>query len=567
MKLFSLASSSEYNNKLEKILENKTYNTQTKNLLLSMLYKIENATDDYGKVKRENSGEEFVNRILYIIENECDNIDIITPEKPEITSKEEDTKIDLAEGKITTYDNEKDLLYGIFMLDTMLNQYQSKKYDSSEKNIEEELMEESIKDFILQGISMDKSEIVRDFNGWAWDTNVNDIENINKNLLYQNLKMLLTPDIIRTYFDRFDKINEIDGIKANTTDLSDLNDKQIDKTKIENVSYRSLLKDAFEKMYTKERYKDILIQMQDAILINFIKENPQLISITKNVLKNKKEELDLISNKTKFLETVTTEKKILNKKIREIDQILSDKELLKDEYENRNKERKNENKIFSISHLAGILEEERKACLDKIKEDNKKLEPLNYVEEKSKLEQEYDKWKEIISGFDKNTFYSRLENIQQEFFKFIKVQIDEAETKTELINLMYRIRYYCLLPINEKTRIKDIKGLQAEIKDIINLLIDKCIDKKIIENVSNSISLCYTILNHIFVSNIIDLEKIYIKVIKEKEEVINPKEKEKAYYISINIYDEKEKAEEHKEIVDNLSLLNIKLNKKIQLFI
>ena len=42
MNILSKLTSNEYNNKLEEILETKAYSTEVKNLLLSMLYKIEN---------------------------------------------------------------------------------------------------------------------------------------------------------------------------------------------------------------------------------------------------------------------------------------------------------------------------------------------------------------------------------------------------------------------------------------------------------------------------------------------------------------------------------------------
>ena len=41
----------DYNNELEIILEQKAFSSDVKNLLLSMLYKIENAYEDYKKVK------------------------------------------------------------------------------------------------------------------------------------------------------------------------------------------------------------------------------------------------------------------------------------------------------------------------------------------------------------------------------------------------------------------------------------------------------------------------------------------------------------------------------------
>ena len=48
-KLISKLNIKDYNNQLEKILSKKTFTEDTKNLLLSMLYKIENAYEDYQK--------------------------------------------------------------------------------------------------------------------------------------------------------------------------------------------------------------------------------------------------------------------------------------------------------------------------------------------------------------------------------------------------------------------------------------------------------------------------------------------------------------------------------------
>ena len=41
----------DYTNSLEKILEDKQFSVDTKNLLLSMVYKIENSYKDYEKIK------------------------------------------------------------------------------------------------------------------------------------------------------------------------------------------------------------------------------------------------------------------------------------------------------------------------------------------------------------------------------------------------------------------------------------------------------------------------------------------------------------------------------------
>ena len=62
----------DYNNELEKILENKLFSYDVKNLLLSMLYKIENAYKDYETVKRQvPTKKEYIENILRIIKEKC----------------------------------------------------------------------------------------------------------------------------------------------------------------------------------------------------------------------------------------------------------------------------------------------------------------------------------------------------------------------------------------------------------------------------------------------------------------------------------------------------------------
>ena len=93
---------------------------------------------------------------------------------------------------------------------------------------------------------------------------------------------------------------------------------------------------------------------------------------------------------------------------------------------------------------------------------------------------------------------------------------------------------------------------------------DKCIGKKVIENISNSISLCYYTLKNLFITQTIDLENILIKITKENEEM---SENGKKYQISIDFFDGNEQTESYRETVDNLKLLNIRLKRKTQLFI
>ena len=70
----------DYNKELEKILSTKTFSKDTKNLLLSMLYKVENAYEDYKKVKVDvPSKKELIEDLLRIIEQDCNSIEFVKP--------------------------------------------------------------------------------------------------------------------------------------------------------------------------------------------------------------------------------------------------------------------------------------------------------------------------------------------------------------------------------------------------------------------------------------------------------------------------------------------------------
>ena len=68
----------DYNNELEKVLERKYFNENTKSMLLSILYKIETAYKDYEKVKPGvEDKENFIQSIIDSIKNNCEDIKVI----------------------------------------------------------------------------------------------------------------------------------------------------------------------------------------------------------------------------------------------------------------------------------------------------------------------------------------------------------------------------------------------------------------------------------------------------------------------------------------------------------
>lgn len=324
--IFSKFNSKDYNTQLEKILENKNFSESIKNLLLSMLYKIENGYKDYSTVKRvvENK-KKYIEEILNIIKEKCKQI-IIIQENNEISKEMEKTGnnffVDQEEQSIfLKYPNERVLLYAIYkMHDKQL--YLNEKYS---------LIRNALSDLLNEGENINNCEVIRDFNGWNWNTEVKEIPEISTNIIYQNLIYLLGIEFIKEW--------------VHTEEV---------------VDYISLVKKKMTDEYGKENAEQILKQISKISIImcteKKTKEKERLIS-EKEVLKK---ELDRLNNKKELLEEISISKKEALKRIKQIDIILNDRKLLEAEYMKRNEKRKEYNKIFNISHLTEIMLKERK---------------------------------------------------------------------------------------------------------------------------------------------------------------------------------------------------------------
>ena len=67
-----------YNNELEKLLEEKQFEENAKSTLLNILYKIETGYKDIEKVKKDiETKEEYIENLMGIIKNNCNSIKIL----------------------------------------------------------------------------------------------------------------------------------------------------------------------------------------------------------------------------------------------------------------------------------------------------------------------------------------------------------------------------------------------------------------------------------------------------------------------------------------------------------
>ena len=540
--LFSLIKN-DYNNALEQILDKKDFSEDVKNLLLSMLYKIENSYDDYEKIKVNSENQsKYIKELLNTINN-CKKIVIAKPGSVEDDMLKNENSlyvVDRQSAEIFVYQNEEIMLKAL--------QYMSfSELDLKEKYV---FYKKALETFFEKGFVDNKVEVIRDFNGWSWDKNTKQIENLGYNLLYQNMLIILKNDFVEYLFNNKEKIDSMPNNEILRSKYSE------EKSYIEDNKrdFIEEIKNDLEKNYglelkneTTENFKKAII----AIICNIDKQEKkkiQKIREENNILYENMQE------KEEFLNEQTKKKRVLSSKIKEIDNIINDSKSLKENYENYNKNLANKDKIFSPSKYANILIMERREALNEINKINKIMKPMEFVKLNEELKSKKDFFDSLITDDQNVNEAIFIESMQKTFLKLLNEKVKKAESKNEILDLIYDLRYYEMLPYENK-KIYEIQALKESIENVEKKLIKKACDRKFLVKFSEDEELNYQILRNIFVSKIITLEEI-IMILKYNKDVL-----------SVELYDG--------DIIENTvnikikekTELSVKLKKKIKVFI
>lgn len=485
--LLSKLNSKDYNLELERILENKEFSKNVKNLLLSMLYKIEAGFKDYNTVKTvAEDKKNYIEAILEIIENKCKKI-IIVDEKSDISKEiqERNTRfiINILDGIIyLMYPNETLLLYTIYKIDD--NQvYLDERYN---------LIRNALSALLNAGENINNIEVLRDFNGWNWNIDVKEIPDITTNIIYQNLIYLLGLEFIKDWVHTQEAID-----------------------------YLEVTKNKLKELYGEDNANDILNKIYKISIIICVDKNQKEKERLLDEKETLQKEIDRLENKLQLLHEISEFKKESLKQIKQIDKMLNNKQMLEEEFIRRNKKRASYNKIFSITHLTEILNKERKKILSKIEENNKLLDPEYYVTVKNNILEQLDLLADIEMTKEEkeNKKFKYLVELQEAFIKCISMQIEKAQEKEEIINLIYILRYYNNIFITEKTQIKDEESLKYSKNELETLLINKAYGLKILNRISNEETINNEIIKNLLNTKIIKLENISIEL-KENENAL-----------------------------------------------
>lgn len=549
--IFSKINLKDYNNVLENILEQKAFYSDVKNLLLSMLYKIENGYQDYETIKvNVNNKKYFIKKIIQIIKEECKEIQLIKPlseESKELEDKKINYIVNKEEGKIKVYPNERMMLEALVTL------------TQKEIVLEEQysLFSIGLQEILLKGNKMNCAEVIRDFNGWSWDITAAQMESKNINIVYQNLLMLLGNKFLQKVITDGEEQEEIEIpnneiLRSKYNDSFGMTREEMEKEK--RTDYIIEMREILEKQYGQEKANEFIKQLIKTTLVissNINKEQKEIILKRENEIQK---ELEKMQDNRKYIEEITKKKKEITLKIKEIDTILSDEKLLKEEYEKRNSKLPNKKKIFSISHLVIMLEKQRKEYLEQIKKCNKQIEPKEFVKIKQDLEEKEEFFKDInIESQKRTNEENQIIKLQEIFLKCFEEKIKQVENKKQISDLLYQFRYYEQIPYLDKN-ISQIEQIDENVKDIENKIILKSCELKLLITFSQNKLLNYKILKNLFQSKIINLDNT-IYLLKYHKGTLK-----------ITIYDTNIE-EEIKEIeITEKVELSVKLNKKIKVF-
>ncbi|MCI8291095.1 MAG: hypothetical protein HFJ25_02415 [Clostridia bacterium] len=317
------------------------------------------------------------------------------------------------------------------------------------------------------------------------------------------------------------------------------------------VDYIYELRKEILNYYGKEISRSLYLALARLIVASTsAKEKEKLNVEYKRVLKA----YDKMKDKTSYIYRVSEEKKKLAIEIEQKDIILNDRNALHKEFERRNKDLPEDKKIFNVSDLSERLRVEREKCVKRIRELNEMVKPANYSGLKNELVEKI----QIMSVVDEDkTIDDYAIEYNKEVIKCFSKIIEKINSKEEIIDIIYKIRYYRKLRITENKKVEDIQELFSPIDKLLKFVVTKACREKVFNIFCQDIELNYNIISVALDTAISNYEDVDISL-----NIIDKN------IIEVTVYDNEvvDKREEIDFIV-NTKDLNFKLNKRIPMYV
>lgn len=462
----------DYNYILDKVLEEKRFSEDAKNLLLNMIYKIENSYKDYAQIKGIfETKTDFIDGIIDNVSKYCKYLFLVDPKKEEVKMLKEQNVLALTnekEKRIYAYPTELAILYGVIEI--------KPKYFYIARNYY--YLKEQLQALLVEGTILNDTEVIRNFNGWSWnlaeDANINHVAN----MIYQAIRILIDEDFLKEW-------------EQNTSSK---------------IDYIYEMRKELLEYYGKECSREFYIAMARLVVASSLKKNRKKV----------KEEYDKVAfaynsmkNKTEYIYRVSEEKKKITVEIEAKDKLLNDSKGLIQEFNKRNSNLPDDMKIFNVSALVDILQSERQKCIKRIKELNELVKPLNYSQLKNELAEKLS----ILSVVTENKDIRKYSiDFQEAALKCFYENLNKISNKEEIIDIIYKMRYYRKIRVTENEKIEDITVLYDYVKKILKTLVTIACKERTFNIFCKDIEFNYQIIEKALNTSIANYEDIDISL-------------------------------------------------------
>lgn len=479
MKIRDLFYKKDYIKTVEDILELKGFSLEIRNLILSVMYKLEENYEVYKQVKVEvvpfTEYQEYIIealkkvKYLEIIENDIRNIYETIPK----------TRVDINKGEVYVCENELSVLHGLLLL--------NKRYFNEKEDC---IAKEPLKKVLIQGSIQEDLEILRDFKAWSWNKMYYNGFDIYSEIIYQNINAIMGKTFMKKW--------------------------QTSKTE---TGFTDQMLEYIETLVGKEKGAKFLASFRKILYILATdSEKKNIESKIDNTLKT----VNLMQNSVEFLSYIEKEKKRINKRLKELDKILNDNKLLEkthdvliekkynkliNEIETETKSN-NKNKIISIDEYNQELKVEREAILKQLKEYNYLQVPENFMSYKKKLENS------ISYVLGSQDIFKEIVKWQNIVYDIIYEKVLKIEDKDEILRQIYLLRYLRYIKFGEHSFVYNMATLHQKMDKILNVLVEKATKLNILNVFSDEKNTNYAIVSPALKTNIIDFSDIKLQLFK-----------------------------------------------------
>lgn len=502
----TLFSKNSYDDQIEEILDKKEFNDEAKTMILSILYKIEESYKNYSKIKLNvKNKNDIIEEIVNIIQNKCDKIEFFDPK---ITKNK--LQVDKKNKLIKAFPNEECLLQALYYINT-----------ESIKNVNN-IFEKAVIDAINKGNAISNVEVIRDFNGWSWNSAIDGNMNRYYNIIFQDLLILIG--------------------NSGTIEIGNSNNI------IENINNQ------ISEIYGEKIAQKFMYTLEKVSMLLYINSHPKHLNEIKEYSKNQKEKYAKITNKSAYISEITEKNSKNLSDIGKIDNILGNNKLLIKKFNNP----KIKEKFETIEKYKKALEKSKQIKSKELNENSKLINPFEYIKVKNKLKTEVQILNDIDVLSKKNdAIYQTLIQLQKMVISSLYKKIEIYDLKKELMNLIYEIRYFNLLPIYDDLKIKDVKLLSLDLRNMQEKLTNKLCENKILDIFAKDYKINYKIIKYLYNSKIININKLQVLIKYQSKKLI-------LMYYEDNSIEYQEKILFSK---DDLEELTKKMNKKMKIII